>query len=207
MKEAYEFLALGGPLMVVIGIGSVVALAIFVERLLALQQRNVVPVRFRSLVLELLREDKIDEARALCSSNDSSLAAVVLAGLKRAGAPLPRVREAVSDRGRREAVELERFTGLLGTVATTSPLIGLLGTITGMIKTFQSVQDNLDSGQMAGALANGIWEALITTAAGLCVAIPAFIAYRFLLGRIDRLVADLEEAALEAVDLLAGSPD
>lgn len=208
MKEAYEFLALGGPLMAIIGLGSVVALAIFVERSLALQRRHVVPPRFRALVLELLREGKVDEARAMCASNDSSLAAVLLAGLKRAGAPMPRVREAIMDRGRREAVELERYTGLLGTVATTSPLLGLLGTITGMIQTFQSVQGNLDAGQIAaGSLANGIWEALITTAAGLSVAIPAFVAYRFLLGRVDRLVADLEEVALEAADLLAGEAE
>lgn len=99
---------------------------------------------------------------------------------------------------------MERFTAVLGMVATMSPLLGLLGTITGMIQAFQSVQGSLDAGQIAaGALANGIWEALITTAAGLCVAIPAFVAHRFLLGRIDRLVSELEETALEAAELLA----
>jgi biopolymer transport protein ExbB len=205
MKAALDFLTLGGPLVYVILAGSLLATAIFVERVLALQRRNVVPVRFAELSLSLIRDGKFDEARGLCASSDTPLANVVSAGLKRAGMPLARVREAIADRGRREAVELERFTGLLGTIATTMPLIGLLGTITGMIRTFQSVQGSIGEDQMnAGALANGIWEALITTAAGLCVAIPAFIAYRYLIGRIDRLIAELEEHALEVAELVAG---
>lgn len=205
MKAALDFLTLGGPLVYVILAGSLLATAIFVERVLALQRRNVVPVRFAELSLSLIRDGKFDEARGLCASSDTPLANVVAAGLKRAGMPLARVREAIADRGRREAVELERFTGLLGTIATTMPLIGLLGTITGMIRTFQSVQGSIGEDQMnAGALANGIWEALITTAAGLCVAIPAFIAYRYLIGRIDRLIAELEEHALEVAELVAG---
>lgn len=205
MKAALDFLTLGGPLVYVILAGSLLATAIFVERVLALQRRNVVPVRFAEFSLSLIRDGKFDEARGLCASSDTPLANVVAAGLKRAGMPLARVREAIADRGRREAVELERFTGLLGTIATTMPLIGLLGTITGMIRTFQSVQGSIGEDQMnAGALANGIWEALITTAAGLCVAIPAFIAYRYLIGRIDRLIAELEEHALEVAELVAG---
>ena len=152
----------------------------------------------------LLADGKIDEAQAVCASNDSALSAVLLAGMKRAGGHRDLVRESMQDRGRREAQELERFTGLLGTIATISPLLGLLGTILGMIKTFRQVNATLDTGEVsAGALATGIWEALITTAAGLCVAIPAFLAYRFIIGRIDYLVADLEEVALDAVDLMA----
>ena len=208
MKEAYEFLALGGPIMAVIGLGSVIALTLFVERVFALQRNRVVKRRFLSLALELIREGKVDEARSLCSANDSALSSVLLAALKRAGTSLERMREAVQDRGRREAVELERFTGLLGTIGSMAPLVGLLGTITGMIKTFQSVEGSMSAGQVAaGSLATGIWEALITTAAGLCLAIPAYVGYRFLVGRIDRLVAELEEAALEAVDLLAVTED
>ena len=203
MRETYEFLALGGPLMAVIGLASVTALAVFVERLLATQRRKVIPPRLREVAIELIREGKLDEARGVCTGTNSALASVILAVLKRAGRGEARLREAAEDRGRREAVELERFTGLLGTVATVSPLIGLLGTITGMIKTFQSVDASTQAGQVAASsMATGIWEALISTAGGLCVAIPAFLAYRFLVGRIDRLVAELEEASLEVVEAL-----
>jgi biopolymer transport protein ExbB len=152
----------------------------------------------------LLRKGKLDEARGVCTSSDSALAGVIVAALKRAGRSEERIREAVEDRGRREAGELERYTGILGTIATVSPLLGLLGTITGMIKTFQSVDASMQAGQVAASsMATGIWEALISTAGGLCVAIPAFLGYRFLVGRIDRLVAELEDASLDVVDALA----
>ena len=203
MRETFEFLALGGPLMAIIGLASVTAVAVFVERLLATQRRRVIPPRLHEVALKLIRDGKLDEARGVCSGSDSALASVILAALKRAGRDEAHIREAVEDRGRREAFELERFTGLLGTVATVSPLVGLLGTITGMIKTFQSVDASTQAGQVAASsMATGIWEALISTAGGLCVAIPAFLAYRFLVGRIDRLVAELEEASLEVVDAL-----
>ncbi len=204
MKEAFDFLALGGPIMFVLASCSVAALAVFIERMIALQRRRVVPERFQTVILNLLRDGKIDEARALCESNESALAAVLAAGIKRAGQRPDRVREAVLDRGRREAIALERFTGIIGAVATVSPLLGLLGTITGMIQTFQSVQGGSSAGQLAaGTLATGIWEALITTAAGLCVAIPAFLGHRILIAKIDSLVGSLEEAALETVDLVS----
>lgn len=204
MRDAFEFLSLGGPLIAVLGLASVAAVAIFIERLLALQKRRVVPARFRALVFEHMHEGRFDEARALCAADESPLANVLGAGLRRAGDSMVRVREAVQDRGRREAVELERYTGVLATIATLSPLVGLLGTITGMIQTFQSVQGSMDAGQVAaGSLATGIWEALITTAAGLCVAIPAYLAHRILMARVDRLVGALEEAALDAAELLA----
>ncbi len=204
MRETYEFLALGGPLMAVVGLASIAAFAVFIERLLATQRQKVIPPRLREVALDLLKEGKLDEARGVCTSSDSALARVILAALKRAGRAEERIREAVEDRGRREAGELERYTGFLGTVATVSPLLGLLGTITGMIKTFQSVDVSMQAGQVAASsMATGIWEALISTAGGLCVAIPAFVGYRFLVGRIDRLVAELEEASLDVVDALA----
>lgn len=207
MRETYDFLALGGPLMAVIGLASITAMAVFIERVLATQRRRVVPSHLRSITLELVRDGKLDEARGVCAGSDSALASVMLAALQRAGRGEERIREAVVDRGRREAYELERYTGVLGTIATVSPLIGLLGTITGMIKTFQSVDATTQAGQVAASsMATGIWEALISTAGGLCVAIPAFLAYRFLAGRIDRLVAELEESALEIVDALGDEP-
>ena len=110
----------------------------------------------------------------------------------------------MQDRGRREAAELENYIGALGAIVTISPLLGLLGTITGMIETFQGVTDTVAAtGSVnANSLAGGIWEALVTTAAGLMVAIPAFVVHRILLSRVDGLVADLEEASLDLGELI-----
>lgn len=204
MKETFEFLALGGPVMALIGLASVVALAIFIERMWSLQRRRIVPPRFVHLIRDLLARHRIDEARQLCASHDVAIATIARAGLEHVDGGRALVREAMQDRGRREAAELERHMGLLGAIATVSPLLGLLGTITGMIKTFRSVNETVSTNGevMAGALANGIWEALITTAAGLAVAIPAYLAYRLITARIDSLVIDLEEVSLDLVDLM-----
>jgi len=111
----------------------------------------------------------------------------------------------MQEAGRRETAFLERFVGAIGAVASVAPLIGLLGTVTGMIKVFGRVGEEYEKGGELnpGMLANGIWEALITTAAGLTVAIPAFLAYRYLMSRIDRYVVELEAEASEIVDLVA----
>jgi len=204
IQETFEFLARGGPIMGVIGFASVAALAIFIERMWSLQRHRIVPARFVHLVRDQLTRGRVDEARSLCSSNDSSIAVILHAGLRHVGGTRALIREAMQDRGRREAAELERFTGALGSIATIAPLLGLLGTITGMIKTFQRVNETVaQTGDVSpGALASGIWEALVTTAAGLAVAIPAFLAYRFVIARVDRLVLDLEEVSLDMVDLM-----
>lgn len=208
MTDILDFLELGGPLMIVIAIGSLIATTVFFERLWALQRRRVVPARLLELVMASLRDGKTDEARGLCASSESALASVLGAGLTHAGQSRARIREALEDRGRHEAARLERYLNVIGSVATVSPLLGLLGTITGMIKTFQQVTENVQNSSMtAGVLANGIWEALVTTAAGLSVAIPAFLAHRYLTSRVDRLVGDLEEAGLGALDLLSPAPE
>ena len=208
IQDTFEFLARGGPIMGVIAFASVSALAIFIERLWSLQRHRIVPARFVHVVRDLLTRGRLDEARNVCSTNDSSIAVILHAGLRHAGGGRALIREAMQDRGRREAAELERFTGALGSIATVSPLLGLLGTITGMIKTFQRVNETVaQTGDVSpGALASGIWEALVTTAAGLAVAIPAFLAYRFIIAKVDRLVIDLEEVSLDMVDLMVDTP-
>lgn len=203
MKEAWDFLVLGGPVMVPIALCSVAALAIFLERMLALQRHRIVPQRFVSLVREHLAAGRIAEAEALCRASETTVAAVLLAGIRQSGAPREVVRESMQDRGRREIATLERFTGVLGAVVTLSPLLGLLGTVTGMIETFQTISASSEAGQISpGALANGIWEALITTAAGLTVAIPAFVLYRVVMARVDSLIGEMEEVSLETAELI-----
>lgn len=207
MQRLIDLLTLAGPVMYVLMIASVFALAIVLERLWSLQARRIAPIRFAQVVRQAVQDGRIDEAQALCEANESALASILVAGfrVRRAGRSV--IREVMQDRGRREAANLERFTGALAAIVTVAPLLGLLGTILGMIGTFQSVTSTVaESGSVAaGSLANGIWEALITTAAGLTLAIPAFIAHRFLLARIDRFIGHLEEISLDIAELLAAA--
>jgi biopolymer transport protein ExbB len=138
----------------------------------------------------------------VASEARSSIGAIFAAILKKAGQPLPFVKEAAEEVGRQEAARLERFVGALGTVASITPLLGLLGTVTGMIGVFQRVAETGVGNPLD--MAAGIWEALLTTAFGLGVGIPALLAHRFTLSRVDTLVLELEEEALRMAELAAG---
>ncbi len=194
----------GGLLMYPITASAVVALGILIERLVALRRSKVAPRAFMAYVDRLLREDKLSEARASAVANDSSAAILLLAGLKHLGRSRELLRETFEDAGRQELAYLERHVGWLGTIGSVSPLLGLLGTVAGMIRAFQDVVSQV-SQQTAvdpGHLAAGIWAALVTTAAGLTVAIPAFLAYKYVQGRVDRYAMELEDFSLQMVDLL-----
>lgn len=209
MSEVYRFLFVkGGLVMYPIVIGSVFALALFLERLWALRREKVVPSAYRRRVRSLLRQGKVSEAEVLSQENNSAMAAIVSAALREAGQPLGNVKDAAGEVGRREVAHMERFIELLGTIAAVEPLMGLLGTVTGLIRAFQRVESLAakGGGVSPGALAAGIWEALITTAAGLVIAIPAYVAYRYLQGRLNELAIDMEEEALEVAELVARLP-
>lgn len=196
----YAVLAKGGILMIPILACSVIGLAVFFERAWTLRRARTLPRDLVHRAEELVRRGNIEEAMALCRRCGSPLAQVIQTALKNAGLGRDAVKEAVQEVGRREAAHLERWVGVLGTVANIAPLLGLLGTVSGMIKAFTviSVQGVGDPGSLAG----GISEALITTAAGLTVAIPTFVAYRYFLGRVDRIVLELEQHAIHFVDLV-----
>jgi biopolymer transport protein ExbB len=206
MSEIYHFLFVkGGPVMYPIVLGSVLALALFLERIWALRRERVIPAAFRRRVRGMVREGKLSEAEVLCQENASSLANIVGAGLKEAGKPRREIKESVTEVGRREVASLERYVDFLGTIAAVEPLMGLLGTVTGLIRAFQKVEAvaNKGGGVNPGDLAAGIWVALITTAAGLIVAIPAYLGYRYLQGRVNSLIVEMEEDSLELADLIA----
>jgi len=190
----------GGIIMFIIAACSVVALAVLLERLWSLQRSKVVPESFVKKVRELVSSGKANEALVLCQNHPSSVAAVFAAGLRRFKDSRASIKEALEEVGRHEAASLERFLGVIGTVAAIAPLLGLLGTVTGMIRVFQSITVR-GVGNPAD-LASGIWEALITTAYGLVVAIPSLVAYRYLASRADRLVLEMEEDTLELVDVI-----
>ena len=190
----------GGYLMYPIALCSVLALGIFLERLWTYVKARQ---EFRDLahqVEPLVAKKRLEEAVASCHKSPSPLAQVFLAALRAAGRNRDQIKVVVEETGRREAAPLQRFLGLLGTIATISPLLGLLGTVLGMIRAF-----NVIASQGMGTpatLGGGISEALVTTAAGLTVAIPVILAHRYLSGRLDRLIIEMEEYSLRLVDLL-----
>jgi biopolymer transport protein ExbB len=209
MFDFYSELAKGGWVMIPIGLVSVLSLGLFLERLFTLRRSRVYPLDFVERVRALIRANKISEALVLCQRNASSMAMVLSVGLIRADQPRDQIKEAVEERGRIEAGRLDRFIEGLGTIAAIAPLLGLLGTVLGMIDVFKEVDATTQAGGMGvnpGALASGIWKALITTAAGLAVAIPTFVGYKYLTTRINRLILDMEEGATELVELLNGEP-
>lgn len=189
----------GGVVMIPIGMGSVLALAIILERLWSLRVSQVLPRPLMNRVEALVRKGELDAAIHLCEGSDSSYARIVGVGLKNAGLRRPIIKESVEEAGRQEVVHLERYLNVLGIIASISPLLGLLGTVFGMIDIFAVITHGGALGDPT-VLAGGISEALITTAAGLVVAIPAVVFHRHFEGVIDHYVVDLERFALVVVE-------
>lgn len=202
VKELFEQ---GGPLMWAILAASVVGVAVFIERLWSLQRSRVLPRAFVDRIRGLVAKRKISEALLLCEENGSSIALIMAAALRAYEHSTNRaeIKEAVEEVGAREVAHMDRNVEIVGTVATISPLLGLLGTVVGMIQVFKNFVDAYKEGAVGpDAFAEGIWQALITTAYGLVVAIPMLVIYKFLQGRNERIVVDMEEDALGMVDLL-----
>ncbi len=193
----------GGWLMYPIFLCSVIALGFFFERLFKLRRSRVLPKQFMQNVSDLVKRGKYSDAVHLSQGNPSGISRIYLAALKNAGQPRPALKEVVQEVGRSEAADLERYITVLGTVASITPLLGLLGTVSGMIKTFNVI--SYHGVGNPGTLAAGISEALLTTAAGLSVAIPTLVGYRFITSKADRLVSDLEEESLDLIETLKGS--
>jgi biopolymer transport protein ExbB len=203
-SDIYEFLAKGGILMVPILAGSVIALCFFLERIWALRRKRVIPQRFVERVKALVRQGDRGTAKVLCQETDSPMAHVMEAALSFRG-PIEGLRSAVQEKGRHEAARLDRFVEVLGVIAAIEPLLGLLGTVKGMIEVFHNVSKKAtEAGVDVGLLATGIWEALITTAFGLAIAIPVYVAYKYLISRADHMVLEMEERSVELVEVLEG---
>lgn len=196
----YEFLVKGGPLVVPIGLCSIVALGVFLERLWNLQRHRIIPDDFILKIENLIREKRIGDALLLAQNSANPMARIMSAALKNGSAERSHIKEAVEEVGRRESALLERYIEVLGTCAAIAPLLGLLGTVTGMMDVFQQVEA-FGLGDPS-VFASGIWKALITTAVGLSVAIPSFIFYKYLLGRVDHLVIEMEERSLNLVEMV-----
>lgn len=205
MWEVYEFLARGGPIMIPIALGSVTALAILFERLWSLRRGSVIPPTLITGVRKLVARGAHDKALALCQKSPTPMARVIEGCLRYRSLKRQDIKESIEDIGRQEVAQMSRLIEALGIIAAVSPLLGLLGTVTGMIQAFRQVVAASARGAIdPSRLANGIWEALITTAAGLSVAILAYLAYRYMMGRANRLAAVMERQALEILDEVTG---
>lgn len=195
-----ELLSAGGWLMVPIVLCSVLALAIIIDRFWSLRRSRVTPEGLRNQVKMWALQRELNPEHTDRLRNESPLGRIFAAALENRQRPREIVKEAVQDTGRHVVHDLERFLNTLGTIAGVSPLLGLLGTVIGMIQVFSSIvaQGVGNPGELAG----GISQALITTAAGLTVAIPAYFFYRYFRGRIAAYVVNMEQQAMELIETL-----
>lgn len=196
----FEIVKAGGPMMGPIILASIIAAAIVLERLWTLQAKRVLPTDLTDKVWRWVEQQQIQDKHIAALQQNSPLGKILAAGLANRHRDRAIMKESIEDTGRHVVHELDRFIGTLGMIASLSPLMGLLGTVLGMIRTFNAITTE-GIGNPA-ALAGGIAEALITTAAGLTVAIPAMIGYRFLRGKVERLVVQMEKEAMKLVQAL-----
>lgn len=198
----FELVTAGGWMMAPIIACSIIAFAIIAERLWTLRIRRVIPSELAAQVWEWAKDKKLDVERMQTLRASSPLGRILAAGLANRNASREVMKEAIEDTGRYVVHELERYINTLGTIAAISPLLGLLGTVIGMIKVFSAITTQ-GVGNPA-ALAGGISVALITTAAGMAVAIPTLMAYRYFRGKIALLVIRMEQQALRMIEVLHG---
>lgn len=186
--------------MLPIIICSVIAAAIIIERLWALQPRRVLPKNLSRQVWEWVSKNQLNHSHIESLHQGSPLGEILAAGLVNRHRQREILKESIEDAGRQVVHDLERFLNSLGTIAAISPLLGLLGTVIGMVKVFAAITTH-GVGDPA-VLAGGISEALITTAAGLTVAIPSLIGYRYLNGKVDALAVQMEKEAITMIEAL-----
>lgn len=198
----FEMVQAGGWLMVPIILSSVIALAIVSERFWSLQEKRIAPKNLVAQIWQWHKSKSLDKEHIRALATSSPLGKILASGLVNRHHPREIMKESIEETGRQVILDLERYLNTLGTIASITPLLGLLGTVIGMIKVFAAI-----TSQGVGnptVLAGGISEALITTAAGLLVAIPSLIFYRYFRGKVNELVLKMEEEAMKIVDVMHG---
>lgn len=198
----FELVKTGGWVMWPIILCSIAAMAIIGERLWSLQRKYVTPASLMPQVREWLSSNELDSARIELLRNSSPLGKILAAGLLNRNHSREVIKEAIEDAGRHTVPDLEKFLNTLGTIAAITPFLGLFGTVIGMIDMFAgiSTQGIGDPAVVAG----GIAKALVTTAAGIAVAIPSVMFYRFFRGRVNELLVDMEQEAIMLTEILQG---
>ncbi|WP_150303958.1 MotA/TolQ/ExbB proton channel family protein [Pseudomonas saliphila] len=201
----WELISAGGWLMLPILVSSVIAVAIVIERLWTLRISKVAPPSLLGQVWRWVKEGKLDAVKLKTLRADSPLGEVLAAGLANSRHGREIMKESIQEAAGKVIHEMERYLSTLGTIAAITPLLGLLGTVVGMIDVFSAIMAQ-GTGN-TGVLAGGISKALMTTAAGLTVAIPALFFHRFLMRRIDELVIAMEQEATKLVEVIQGNRD
>lgn len=202
VQSIWDFVCKGGLMMIPIGLCSLVALTVIVERLVSLRRSKVIPAAFQAGLQRLLKQNPNDRQRAIeyCRASRSPVGNVFAAGIRKLDRSSEIVEKQIQDAGEREVLKLRKYLRALSVIASVAPLLGLLGTIFGMITAFQTVAISADALGKTELLAEGIYAAMITTAAGLSVAIPVLICYHWLSARIDRLVMEIDLMTVDFID-------
>ncbi len=196
----FEFLARGGVLMIPLGVCSILAVAIILERTLNLRTQKIIQLDILQQVRDLVAENQVSDAMTLCRRYPSVMGRILLVTIASHDRNREELRSVVEDAGRQEVTTLDRNLGALGTIAAIAPLLGLTGTVFGMIRTFAIISEKgiAHPSQLAG----GISEALITTATGLVIAIPTLIFYNYFTNKADRLILEIEKHSYRVVETL-----
>ena len=197
----FDVMVKGGWMMAPILVSSLIALAIFIERLITLRRARIDTEAFMREIKEIVRKGNIYEAIHRCAKTPGPIAAIIKAGLEKREKSHAEIKDAIESAGRTEIYVLERYLGVLATVASIAPLLGFMGTVLGMIKAFMQIQA-LGGNVNASVLAGGIWEALITTVAGLAVSIPALIGYNYLVNRVQQFVFEMEVSSQDLIKVM-----
>ena len=201
----FSIIEKGAPIIYLIILGSIIALAITIEKIWHLQRAKIDTKKFMDAIKNAIKRNKIMQAIELCEQTPGPVSHIMKAGLLKHDRSKAEVREAIEDTGLHEIARLEKNLSILATIAHISPLLGLLGTVTGMMKAFQVIQQKAAASYLVspGDLAGGIWEALITTAAGLTVAIIFYVVYNYLVNRVENIVLEMEQSATELVNVVS----
>ena len=202
--SAWEWMKAGGPIMVPIFLCSIAGFAIIIEKLWYLSIVHNHAIKLKENVFAAVKNDQIKEALILCEANPSPVTEILKAGIIKSGSPRDEIEKSITESSLTEIPKLENGLNILSTIANISPLLGLLGTVMGIAGSFHAIQVRAAtlSPVTAGDLAGGIWQASITTIAGLLVAIPTFLVYHFCLNRTNVIILEAEKAAAELVSLM-----
>ncbi len=202
MWGLFGLMAKGGVLMIPIIFCSILSITLIIERAISMRRTRIDSEKFMERMNGLLKRNKVLEALRVCEGENGPVPRIIKVGILKHDRSREEIKDAISDAASFETPFLEKYLGILATIATISPLLGLLGTVTGLIRAFMAIQ--LKGGLVnPGDLAGGIWEALITTVAGLCVAIPTYIAYNYFVSRVNGLISEMERSGTRLLDIFS----
>jgi biopolymer transport protein ExbB len=197
----FDLLLKGGFVMIPLLLLSVIAIAIFVERIMTLKKADKAPKGLLNQVKSLVSNGNINEAKALCKQENSPIAKMLEKGISRIGSPLKNIEVSIENVGKIEIYRLEKNLSTLATISGAAPMIGFLGTVTGMIQAFIAIAQE-EGSVSPKLLSEGIYEAMITTAAGLAVGIIAYLGYNYLVTQVQKVIHKMEYTSVEFIDLL-----